>query len=164
MNMKKIFLALLIIIALSSESFGSSGDVYVRQDVFDAKMEALFARLDAKIDAAIGELKKENGEIRGDIKALSARVDGLDKRMDNLEKRMDERFASFDKRLDNTNTFLYYLLVLLAALILLPPVNRWFEERKEAKKFTLDDIRKLIVEEIDSRLSARFSEELGVRG
>jgi len=40
--------------------------------------------------------------------------------------------------------------VLLAALILLPPVNRWFEERKEAKKesrnFTLDDVRKLIEE------------------
>ncbi len=157
--MKKFFTALLLIFTLASESYAESGDIYVRQDVFDAKMEALFSRLERKIDTAISDLrnemntaigdlknevntsidsikseitslKTENGEIRGEIKALSARIDGLDKRM------------------DSTNTFLYYLLVLLAALIILPPVSRWFEAQKEAKNFTLDDVRKLIAEEI----------------
>ena len=129
--MKKFFTALLLIFTLACESYAeSSSDVYVRQDVFDAKMEALFSRLERKIDTAISGLKTEIGELRGEIKALSARIDGLEKRM------------------DNTNTFLYYLLVLLAALIILPPVSQWFEAKKEAKNFTLDDVRKLIAEEI----------------
>jgi len=66
--MKKFFTALLLIFTLASESYAeSSSDVYVRQDVFDAKMEALFSRLEGKIDG------------------LSARVDGLDKRLGGKE-------------------------------------------------------------------------------
>ena len=135
--MKKIFIALLILISLSSTSYAVSEDVYVRQDVFDAKMEALFARMDAKfekLDAKIDTLRSDMnakidsaiGEIKGDIKALSVRVDGI-------ETRMDERFNSLEKRMDFMNNFIYYLFVLLAALIILPPVSRWLEARKEAK-------------------------------
>ena len=95
--------------------------------------------MNAKIDSAVGEL-------RGDIKALSARIDGIDKRMDSMEKRMDFM-----------NSFLYYLFVLLAALLILPPVSRWFEARKEAKKsLTLEDVRRLI-EENNAKLATMFA-------
>jgi len=147
--MKKIFLALLIIIALSSESFGSSGDVYVRQDVFDAKMEALFARLHGEIEALgnrlEGKIDSLSKEVNGRIDSLSARVDGLDKRMDFM------------------SNFLYYILVLLGAMLILPFVNRWLDNKKQKEEvqakeqnlpFTLDDVRRLIIEEISVRLSA----------
>ena len=148
--MKKIFIALLILTSLSPASYAaSSEDIYVRQDVFDAKMEALFTRLDAKIDSAISEL-------RGDIKALSARIDGLETRVDERFNSLDKRMDSMDKRIDHTNTFLYYLLVLLGALILLPPVSRWFEAKKEINKsVTIEDVRKLI-EENNEKLSKIF--------
>ena len=114
-------------------SYGaSSDDIYVRKDVFDAKMEAQFNRLHAEI-----------AELRGDMKALEARIIG---RLDGMEKRIDA-----------TNNFLYYLLVLLGALLILPSVNKWFEARKEAKKYmTLEEVRRLI-EENNAKLRPEYA-------
>ena len=63
--MKKIFFGLLIAIVLQSACYGAeNNDIYVRRDVFDAKMEMFFERidkrfeqLDKKIDTAIAELR-----------------------------------------------------------------------------------------------------------
>ena len=145
--MKKFLTALLIVIALSSVSYGAtSNDVYVRQDVFDAKMEALFARLDAKIEAFRLEINLK-------IEKLDAKIAGLDAKIDGVEARTNEKFTSLEKRMDFMSNFIYYLFVLLAALIILPPVSRWLEARKEAKKFlTVEDVMKLI-EEHDAKLN-----------
>ena len=170
--MKKFLTALLIVIALSSVSYGAtSNDVYVRQDVFDAKMEALFARLDAKIetfgaevDRKIAKLDAKIEAFRSEINAkiekldakiagLDAKIVGLDAKIDGVEARMNEKFTSLEKRMDFMSNFIYYLFVLLAALIILPPVSRWLEARKEAKKFlTVEDVMKLI-EEHDAKLN-----------
>ena len=50
--------------------------------------------------------------------------------------------------MDTMNTFLYYLLVLLAALIVLPYVNKWLEGReiKRQPSVTLEDVKRLIAE------------------
>ena len=46
--MKKFVISLLLILLLSSMSYGAvSDDVYLRKDVFEAKMDALIARIDA---------------------------------------------------------------------------------------------------------------------
>ncbi|MBQ7197375.1 MAG: hypothetical protein IJS40_08205 [Synergistaceae bacterium] len=143
---RKFFMTLLLIYALSSSCYAAaSDDIYVRQDVFDAKMEAQFNRLHAEI-----------GELKGDIKALSSRIDGnflaLSSRINGLEKRVED-----------SNTFLYYLLVLLGAMLLLPFVNRWLDSKankkeEAARKFiTLDDVRKLIEEN-----NAQIFSKLGV--
>ena len=59
--MKKIILTLCFVLLLCSCSYGAaSDDIDVRQDVFDAKMEAQFNKLHGEI-----------AELRGDIKTLS---------------------------------------------------------------------------------------------
>ncbi len=123
---KKFIAALIIIFIFSSISYGaSSDDIYVRKDVFDAKMEAQFNRL------------------HGEIKALESLIVG---RLDGIEKRIDA-----------TNNFLYYLLVLLGALLILPSVNKWLETRKEAKKYiTLEDVLK-IIEENNAKLRPEYA-------
>ncbi|MBQ9419946.1 MAG: hypothetical protein IJU31_06155 [Synergistaceae bacterium] len=153
--MKKILLAFMLVCVGSSVSFGAtSDDIYVRQDVFDAKMELLFDRLHAEIsqlrtelkgdiNALRTELKGDNtalrNELKGDINSLSAKIDGL------------------EKRVETSNTFLYYLLVLLGAMLLLPSVNKWLETREEKKQarrsVTIEDVKRLIAEA-----------QLGVRG
>ena len=141
--MKKIFISLLLVCLLSSVSYGAmSEDIYVRQDVFDAKMEVLFNRLDAKIGELRAELKSEIGGLRGDIKALSERVDGnflaLSNRIDGLEKRIED-----------THTYAYWFIIIFLAMLALPFVNRWLEkheERKSAPSFTLEDVKRLIAE------------------
>ena len=130
---KKFIPALIIIFIFSSISYGAnSDDIYVRKDVFDAKMEAQFNKLHGEI-----------AELRGDMKALESRIIG---RLDGMEK-----------RIDSTNNFLYYLLVLLGALLILPSVNKWLEARKEAKKYmTLEDVLK-IVEEHNAKLRPEYA-------
>ena len=144
--MKKILIVLMFLLSSVSASYAASEDmsVYVRQDVFDAKMEALFLRLHA-------EIENLGNRIDGNIKELSARIDGLDKRIDGLDKRID----GLDKRIDDTHNFLYYLLVLLGAMLVLPAINKLWESREEKKRFepsfTLDDVKRLIAEAMLSR-------------
>ncbi|MDY6400457.1 MAG: hypothetical protein SPL10_05575 [Synergistales bacterium] len=143
--MKKIFLAMLLIFLLSSISFGAVSEdmsVYLRKDVFDAKIEALFNRLHAEIGtlktelrSEIGslrtELKSEIGDLRGDVRALSARIDGLEKRVDDM------------------HDYVYWFIVAFLAVLALPFFNRWLERREEKKIssfVTLDEVKRLIAE------------------
>ena len=140
--MKKVFAAIFLILILSSVSYGAASEdknIYVRQDVFDAKMESLFLRLHGEIEnlgnKINGRIDAFVAEMNGNLRELSARIDGIEKRMDTM------------------NTFLYYLLVLLAALIVLPYVNKWLEGReiKKQSSITLEDVKRLIEE---ARLNA----------
>lgn len=130
--MRKFLLAVFLAVLLSASSYGATSEdmsVYVRQDVFDAKMEALFTRLDAKIGELKNELKSEISELRGDIKALSSRVDGL------------------EKRVEDTHTYAYWFIIIFLAMLALPFVNRWLEKYEERKSnVTLEDVKRLIAE------------------
>lgn len=130
--MKKILTAVFLAVLLSSASYGAASEdmsVYVRRDVFDAKMEALFTRLDAKIGELKNELKSEISELRGDIKALSSRIDGL------------------EKRVEDTHTYAYWFIIIFLAMLALPFVNRWLEKYEERKSnVTLEDVKRLIAE------------------
>ena len=128
--MRKIFLTIVIILTtliLSSVSFGAVSEdmnVYVRQDVFDAKMEALFERLH-------GEMDRQFAEIKGEIRSLSARIDGL------------------EHRIGDVHNFLYWLILLFGIILVLPFVNKLWDklwESRNVPSFTLDDVKRLIVE------------------
>ena len=140
--MKKIITLVVVLLMVSGKSFGAvSDDVYVRKDVFDAKMEALFSRLHAEI-----------GEVRGDIKALSERID---RNFDTLSARMN----GLDKRMDDQQHYLYLVLVLLGIIVALPAGQKmlqWHEERKDARKasITLEDVKRLI-EENNARMTGK---------
>ena len=149
--MKKFFAAMFLLLILSSVSYAAASedikvqDVYVRQDVFDAKMEALFLRLHS-------EIENLGNKINGRIDSLSAEMNGnykeLSARIDSNYKELSARVDGVEKRMDTMNTFLYYLLVLLAALIVLPYVNKWLEGReiKKQQSVTLEDVKRLIAE------------------
>ena len=138
--MRKIITVAMLLLMVSTASFGAvSDDVYVRKDVFDAKMEALFSRLHAEI-----------GEVRGDIKALSERID---RNFDTLSARMN----GLDKRMDDQQHYLYLVLVLLGIIVALPAVQKmlqWNEERKDSRKpsITLEDFERLMEEYEAKRL------------
>lgn len=128
---KKFISALLIIFVFSSISYGaSSDDIYVRKDVFDAKMEALFNRLH-------GEIQALGNELKGEMKALGARMDALEKRMGSLETIV---------------TWIFALLSVVVAAIALTPLIREFHK----PKFTLEDVKKLI-EENNAKLRPEYA-------
>ena len=137
MKMKKFFMMMFFILLIQSVSFGAVSEdvnVYVRQDVFDAKMEALFNRLHAELS-----------EIRGDIKALSERVDGVNI---NLSNRIDD----LDKRIDDLRNGFYLAMVVFGILLGLPVFNKFYVDLKEKKEkirapqLTIEDVKRLIEE------------------
>lgn len=142
MRKESIYVAMMMVILTATTSFGAVSDyVYVRKDVFDAKMETLFNRLHAEI-----------GELRGDIKALSERID---RNFDTLSARMN----GLDKRMDDQQHYLYLMLVLLGIIVALPAGQKmlqWHEERKDARKasITLEDVKRLI-EENNARMTGK---------
>ena len=88
-------LLLVQLLALGTACYGAvSDDVYVRKDVFEAKMEAFMT-----------EIRGEFQVMNAKIDALSRRVDdnyhSLEKRIDDLEKRTDDKFINMEKRMDN---------------------------------------------------------------
>ena len=142
--MKKIILTIMFVILMCSCSYGAtSDDIYVRKDVFEVEMKNINYTLE-KILTKLDAQEKSINSLASAVAVLSERVDGnfatLSGRIDGLEKRMD-----------TTNTFLYYLLVLIGAMMILPFFNKWWESR-EAKKhaaaqtFTLEDVKRLIAE------------------
>ena len=164
--MKKLFFALVLLCIMCSASHAVSEDmsVYVRQDVFDAKMEMLFLRLHGEI---------ENLGTR--IEALSARIDALDKKIDGVDRSLSEkidgvnrslsekidgvnrslsaRIDGVDKRIEDTHTFVYWILVLFGAIFLMPFVNKFWEFYRERRTpaLTVEDVQRIVNEAIRQR-------------
>ena len=175
--MKKIILTIMFVILMCSCSYGAtSDDIYVRKDVFEVEMrninytlEKILTKLDAQeksinsLASAVAVLSERvdgnfatlSGRIDSNFVTLSGRIDGnfttLSERIDGNFATLSGRIDGLEKRMDTTNTFLYYLLVLIGAMMILPFFNKWWESR-EAKKqtvaqtFTLEDVKRLIAE------------------
>ena len=111
-----------------SEDVNANMNVHVRQDVFDAKMEALFNNIH-------GEIQSLGNEIKGEIKVLSTRMDSLEKQMSSLE---------------TTVTWIFGLLGVVVAAIALTPLLKEIQK----PKFTLDDVR-LLIEENNAKFNLK---------
>ena len=90
--MKKILLSMLLICSLESASLAASEDVYVRQDVFDAKMEAFMA------------------EIRGEFQKINIKFEALDKRISDSE-------THTSNRIEDLKTMVYWEFSILGLLV-----------------------------------------------
>nr|MBR2207735.1 hypothetical protein [Synergistaceae bacterium] len=137
--MKKFLAVLLLVLSLASASHGAVSedmkDIYVRQDVFDAKMEALFNRFHGEIQALGNEIKGEIKRLEGEIKVLGTRMDSIDKRMTSLETIV---------------TWIFGLLSVVVAAIALTPLLKEIQR----PKFTLDDV-KLLIEENNAKFNLK---------
>ena len=153
--MKKIILTMIFVVWVCSCSYGAvSDDIYVRKDVFEVEMK----NINSKLDNILNELasqRKEINTLTQSVAVLSERVDGnfvtLSERIDGNFATLSGRIDGLEKRIDRTNTFLYYLLVLIGAMMVLPFFNKWWESREEKKQaaaptITLDDVKRLIAE------------------
>lgn len=148
--MKKFLVTLFMIFVLSTASYGASEDIYVRQDVFDAKMEALFVRLHGEItalsermegnyaslsermDKNLAEFKAIANEIKGDVKALDARISNVE---------------------SNVSWWIGGVTLFLTALALVPLLMKLLEKIR-VPQITLEDVMRLI-EENNARMAAR---------
>lgn len=161
--MKKFLLSIFLLMMFSGIAQGAISedkDIYVRQDVFDAKMEAFmseirimnmelrrdmdkqFSELRSDMNKKFAEVRsdmdKQFAEVRSDIKALNEKVDG---NFATLSARID----GTEKQIDHSHNFLYLIMVLLGTLIVMPFFQEWREKRKENRNslFTLEEVKAL---------------------
>ena len=143
--MRKLIMAILITIATVASAFGAtSGDIYLRQDVFEAKMDTFMAEIRLMNEQLRSELKQNITELSRAVSVLSTRVDGIDKRMDSL-----------DKRIDDLRNGIYLWLVAIGLVIAWPKLFDKFKNiRKSTPAVTLEDVMRLI-EENNVKLNGR---------
>lgn len=155
--MKKFILVLILALTLAaSASAASSDDVYLRRDVFEAKMDAFMA-----------EIKLMNQNMRSELKQD---INELTKAVAVLSERNDRNFETLSARIDGTNTRIddlrngiYLWLVIITAFISFigvvvawPKAKEFLQSRKSNKHdFTLDDVEKLVNRLIDAKLKAK---------
>ena len=153
--MRRIILLLTLVLLLCPCSYGAVSEdasVYVRQDVFDAKMEAFMA-----------EIRLMNEQIRHDIqeayvKAHEENQEMYAKTHNEIAKTHDairelgSRVAVIEGRMSSLEIMIYWVLgtlaivfavaaVVLAALTLRPQIKE-----TPMPSFTLDDVKRLIAE------------------
>ena len=183
--MRKMSVLLLVqLLVFGTACYGAvSDDVYVRKDVFEAKMEAFmteirgeFQVMNAKIDALSRRVDDNYHSLENRMNDLEKRMDdkfiSLEKRMDDLEKRTDDKFIHMERRMDNNyysldarisdlRNGMYLGLVLFGTVLGLPFFNKWREEKQKEKEeqrrpsITLEDVMRLI-EENNVKLSGKL--------
>ena len=145
--MKRIFLAVVLVLVTASASCaGVSEDIYVRQDVFDAKMEAFLNRMLVELENVRGDIK----DVKGDIKALSSRIDSV-------ESKLSFRIDSVEGKVDVLQTVVYWGLGILSLLItsfVLAPVVGAVVQKMKAPSIGIEDVKRLIEENNAKLLSS----------
>ena len=166
--MKKIIIALLISLAFVTSSFAASSEdihknLYLRQDVFEAKMDAFMAEIKIMNQNMRSEFKQEvqnmRLEFKQDIHELSKAIAVLSERTDRNFETLSARIDRLDSRIDGTNTRiddlrngLYLWLVVIGTFIAWPKAKNFLQQRSANKQsFSLDDVERLI----DSKLNSK---------
>lgn len=132
--MKRIITLLLLLILTAGESNGAvSVDMsgYVRRDLFDVRMEAFMK------------------EMRGEFQVMNTKLEALSRRVDDnyhaLESRMESQYHALESRMDDMSNYIYWVLVLLGIVVLLPTVQKYLEWRDTRRpSITLEDVKRLI--------------------
>ncbi|MBQ3764155.1 MAG: hypothetical protein II869_04200 [Synergistaceae bacterium] len=143
MKMKKFLMAALIAITISTAAFGAvSGDVYLRQDVFEAKMDAFMAEIRLMNEQTRAELNEKIQANTTAILSTNARIDVTNAKID-----------ATNNRVETLITMVYWGIALLGILISLatwgPSLFQKFKDSKPS--LTLEDVERLI----DAKLQAK---------
>ena len=141
--MKRVIFAVCFVLLLCACSYGATSDdtsVYVRQDVFGAKMETFMAEMRLSIEQIRREIQGTYAKTHDEIREVSARLTVVEGRMSSLE------------------IMIYWVLgtlaVIFAALAVILTMLAMRTQQKEspesksssAPPFTLEDVKRLIAD------------------
>ncbi len=154
----------------------TQGDIYVRKDVFDARMDRLEMMLEkttveiksyvdksmaeirtyvdkstgetkSYVEKAVGEIKAEIGEVRNDVRVLTARVD-------TLEQTLGARIGAVENTL---SWWIALFAAFIAITAFISPVLAFFKKLFQPS-VTLEDVQRLIDTAIENHLSGGKTE------
>ena len=159
--MKKFLIATLLICILSGKSYGAvSGDteIYVRKDVFEARMDRQEAiaeknviRLEGKIDSLERKLDSNvirlEGKIDSNITRLEGKIEANFAEFKALANEIKGDVKALNTRINNIETVVYWgigVLALLAAVIAVLPLLTKFINEIRRPSMTADDVERIV--------------------
>ena len=157
--MKKIIIATLIAIVASTAAFGAtSNDAYLRQDVFEAKMDAFMAEIKLMNEQTRTELRKEIQDTKTELnEKIQANATAIQQLRSDLKQDIQATNARVDvtnARLESLITMVYWGIAFLSILITLaaaaPSIVQILKGFSKSK-ITLEDVERLI----DAKIQAR---------
>ena len=150
--MKKFLIALLIAVAVSTSALGAtSNDVYLRQDIFEAKMDAFMAEIKLMNEQTRTELRKEIQDTKSELKKeiqdtkteLNAKIQANATAIQQTNARIDV----INARLEALITMVYWGIALLGILITLaavaPSIVQVLQTIRKPS-ISLDDVERII--------------------
>ena len=157
--MKKFLTATLIAIVISTAAFGAtSNDVYLRQDVFEAKMDAFMAEIRLMNEQTRSELRKEiqntKTELQKEIQDTKTELNEKIQANTTAILQTNARIDVTNARLESLITMVYWGIALLGILITLAAVAPSIVQVLKGfskSKITLEDVERLI----DAKLQAK---------
>ena len=155
--MKKFIWVLILVLTLAvPASAANSDDIYLRRDVFEAKMDAFMAEIKLMNQNMRSELKQDINELSKAVSVLSERTnrnfDTLSARIDRLDARID----GTNTRIDDLRNGLYLWLVVITAFISFfgvvvawPKVKDFMTAQRNT--LTVQDVERIIDAKINSK-------------
>ena len=134
--MRKFVIPAVFVLLMCNVCWGAVSEdmsIYLRKDVFDAKMESFMK------------------EMRGEFQVMNAKLEALSRRVDdnyhNLEQRIDNNYHSLDTRISDVRNDVYLGLVILGIIVSLPVAQKMLSSREVKRQMiTLEDVKRLIEE------------------
>ena len=135
--------------------------VYIREDVFNARMDAFMAtirleneklrnELNSKIDGYQAQNEKQFSEIRSEIKVLSTRMDGLEYRMSDLQNSISWSFTL-------AAAFIAVVGIIISVFIAFAPSIWSFVKRTRRPETSRNDVKSLVAEQVSEALKNYFA-------
>lgn len=155
--MKKFISAIILILTLAVSAFAAnSDDIYLRRDVFEAKMDAFMAEIKLMNQNMRSELKQDINELSKAVSVLSERNDRNFETLSARIDRLDTRIDGTNTRIDDLRNGLYLWLVVIGTFISWPKAKEFLQSRKNNKHdFTLQDVENLVNRLIDAKLNSK---------
>ncbi|MBQ3760291.1 MAG: hypothetical protein II876_12655 [Synergistaceae bacterium] len=163
--MKKILIAAIITITATASALGAASSdihegVYLRQDVFEAKMDAFMAEIRLMNQQLKSELKQEiqdtKAELRKEIQANTTAIQQLRTELKQDIQANSAAIQATNARLDELKTAVYWGIGLLGLLITLaaaaPYIVKVLQSINIPKPtLTIEDVERLIDAKLQSK-------------
>ena len=130
--MRKIIFACVFAILICSSVFAAtSDDVYLRRDVFDAKMDSFMSEMRLMFEQNRREIEQK----------FDKRIDELDKKIDRVQTELKFEIQDLrsdikviNERTESTKTSVYWILAALAVIVATPYMQKFLQWHETKRK------------------------------
>ena len=156
--MRKFVIPAVFVLLMCNICWGAASEdmnVYLRKDVFEARMDAFMKEMRGEFQVMNAKLEALSQRMDDNYRNLEQKIDDnrrtleqkIDSNYHNLEQRIDNNYHSLDTRISDVRNDVYLGLVILGIIVSLPIVQKMLSSMEVKRQMiTLEDVKRLIEE------------------